>query len=87
MFNFVYKLIGKRLASKLKLEDTNMADTSIIPWYRSRTIWAAIVTAILGVIQPVSTAFGHPIVIPEWIISVLIGLGLYTARTASTSIK
>ena len=87
MTQWIYKLIGKKLASKLKLEDTNMADESVIPWYKSRTIWAAVVTAILGVLQPVSAAFGHPIVVPEWVLSVLIGLGLYTARTASTSIK
>lgn len=90
MMLWVYKLIGKQIAKKTKLEEI-MVDTPTptptIPWYRSRTIWAAVVTVIIGGITPVSTAFGHPIQIPEWVLSLLVGMGLYTARTAKADIK
>lgn len=65
-----------------------MADaTPTKPWYQSKTIWSAIVTAILGAIQPVSAAFGHPIAVPLWIIEVLTGLGLYGLRTGDAKIS
>jgi hypothetical protein len=89
MLGWIYKLIGKNLANKIGLKETNMADEPVvsIPWYKSKTILTAIVTVIIGAIQPISTAFGHPIAIPEWVLSLLVGLGLYTARTATTDIK
>ena len=83
MFQWIYKLIGKEASKKLGLGDS--MDTK--KWYKSKTIWASIVTVILGGIGPISTAFGHPIAIPEWVISLLVGMGLYTARTATTDIK
>ena len=58
-----------------------------IPWYKSKTILTAIVTVIVGAIGPISTAFGYPINIPEWVLSLLVGMGLYTARTSKTDIK
>jgi len=87
MFDWIFKLIGKNVASKLKLEDNNMAYTSTIAWYKSRAIWTAIVTVIIGAVGPISTAFGHPVVIPPWILSLLTGVGIYTTRTATTDIK
>lgn len=85
---WVYRLIGKEAGKILKLEDTNMADTSTPtkPFWQSKTMWAAIITAILGAIQPVSAAMGHPIAVPLWIIEVLTGLGLYGLRTASSDL-
>jgi len=83
VFDWVYKLAGKEAAKKLGLEDT--MDTK--KWYKSKTIWTAIISVLIGAIQPISTAFGHPIVIPDWIISLLVGMGLYTARTAEKSIS
>ncbi len=56
------------------------------PWYQSKAVWAAIVTATLGAIQPVSAAFGHPIAVPLWIIEVLSGLGIYGIRTGNQPI-
>ncbi len=52
------------------------------PWYKSKAKIAAVVTVIVGAIQPLSTAFGHPIVIPNWVIEALIGLGIYGVRDA-----
>ena len=90
MASWIYRFIGKQIAKKTKLEDI-MVDTPTptesIPWYKSRTIWAAVVTVIIGGITPISTAFGHPIQIPEWVLSLLVGMGLYTARVAKSDIK
>lgn len=57
------------------------------PWYQSKTIWAAIVTALVGIIQPISAAFGHPMSMPLWVVELLTGLGLYGLRTATTTIS
>lgn len=89
MFSWINKLIGKEIANKLKLEGdmTDTPTTETKKWFKSRTIWAAIVTVILGAVGPVSTAFGHPVTIPTWLIDLLIGMGLYTARTADKTIE
>ena len=55
--------------------------------WKSRTVWIALIGVILGAIEPVSTALGTPITVPNYIYEVLIGLGLYTARAGSTPIK
>lgn len=46
------------------------------PWYKSKTIWTAIVAAGIGVAQ----AFG--VMIPVWVFSILGALGLYSVRAA-----
>ena len=56
------------------------------PWYKSKAVWAAIVTAVLGGIQPISAAFGHPIAVPLWVIEVLAGFGIYSIRTGNEPI-
>lgn len=48
--------------------------------WKSKAVWSAILTAIVGAIQPVSTALGHPIVVPQWVVEVLIGMGIYGLR-------
>jgi len=52
------------------------------PWYKSKAKLAAIVMAIVACVQPVSTAFGHPVQVPLWVIEFLTGLGLYGVRDA-----
>ena len=87
------------IANKLNLvEDNPMADSTtaapgtsaITPptkkWFKSKTVWSAILTAILGSVQPISTAFGHPYQIPLWVFEFLAGAGLYSLRTATTTI-
>ena len=52
------------------------------PWYKSKAKWAAIVMAVVACVQPVSTAFGHPVQVPLWVIEFLTGLGIYGVRDA-----
>jgi hypothetical protein len=83
MFSWVYRLVGKEAANKLGLEDK--VDSK--EWYKSRAIWTAIIGVILGGVQPISEAFGHPIVVPHWVFEILGGMGLYTLRTADKPIS
>lgn len=50
--------------------------------WKSKTVWAAIITVLVGAVGPVSTALGHPVDVPDFVIQVLIGLGLYGIRDA-----
>lgn len=52
------------------------------PWFKSKAKLSAILTVIVGAIEPLSEALGHPIKIPSWIIQGLIGLGIYGVRDA-----
>lgn len=94
---WTYRLIGKFLAKKLDLEEDMTDQIAAIPgspavapdtkpWYKSKTVWAAIITAFIGAVQPVSTALGHPYQFPLWMTQVLMGLGMYGLRTADTTI-
>lgn len=83
--NWMYRFAGKKIAVKLGITEDNMADTeqgTVKTWYKSKAKIAAIVTAIVAAIQPISTAFGTPIVVPQWVIELLIGLGIYGVRDA-----
>ncbi len=83
---WTYRLAGKILAKKINLREDNMADDSK-KWYQSKAVWAAILTALVGAIQPVSAAFQHPIAVPLWIIEVLTGFGIYGIRTGDKTIQ
>lgn len=85
MISWIYRLIGKKVSTKLGLQEDSKMDTKT--WYKSKTIWTAILTAVIGAIQPVSTAFGHPVVIPQWVLEVLIGMGLYSLRVGDKTIQ
>lgn len=84
--NLLAKKAGREIAKKLNLtEGTPMENGK--PWYKSKTVWTAIVTALISAVGPVSKAFGHEIIIPEWVYGVLAGLGLYGLRTSKEEIK
>jgi len=46
------------------------------PWYKSKTIWTAVIGGVLGVLH----AFG--VVVPEWVYTILIAFGLVAVRDA-----
>lgn len=55
------------------------------PWYQSKTIQSAIVTALAGLWNSVAVSHGMP-PIPEWIYGLLGAVGVYSRVTASTKI-
>jgi len=46
------------------------------PWYKSKTVWAAVVTGVVGILQAVGV---H---VPDYVYSFLAALGLYGLRAA-----
>ena len=59
------KIFGKNIAGKIGLSKTKLA---------------AILYVIIIAIQELSKAWGHPIAIPEYVIELLIGAGLWSLR-------
>ena len=55
------------------------------PWYQSKTIWTAVIGALVGIYGAISSV--HPLpAIPEWLLTLLASAGLYGLRTADTKI-
>lgn len=55
------------------------------PWYQSKTIQSAIVTALAGLWNTVAVPHGMP-AIPEWVYGLLGAVGVYSRATATTKI-
>ena len=82
--DFILKLIGKNIAGKLDLkEDTTMNEAK--PWFQSKTIWTAIITALIGIYNAIGAVKNLPPV-PDWVFTILGGIGVYTRSTATTKI-
>jgi len=77
---WMYGIIGKKIARKL--EGVMGEDIKQKPWYLSKAKIAAIVTVLVGAVEPISRAFGYPVEIPSYVIEVLIGIGIYGVRDA-----
>ena len=52
------------------------------PFWKSKAKMSALIIAVLGCVQPVSTAFGHPFQVPLWVYEMLAGIGIYGVRDA-----
>lgn len=59
-----------------------MAEEKSKPWYKSKGKWGAIILALFGVVQPISTAMGHPIQVPLWLVELVAGFTGYGIRDA-----
>jgi len=55
-------------------------------WWASKTIWAAIVTALIAAYNAAAPTFGWPS-IPDFVYGLLAALGVYSRATATTTIK
>ena len=77
---WILKLAGKDAVNKLGLQEGTMNDST--PWYKSKAKLAAIIGAVLAAVGPISTAVGHPIVVPNWVLEILGAIGLYGVRDA-----
>jgi hypothetical protein len=82
--NLIARIAGKAIAKKIDLKE-GQVDTK--KWYQSKTIWTAVVTGIVGIVQAVGTATGHNINIPTWVYDVLGAVGLYSLRTGDKPIQ
>lgn len=58
-----------------------MTEAKYKQWWKSKTIWVAVVAGALGVIQ----AFGVPV--PEYVYAILGAFGLYGLRVADKTIE
>lgn len=63
-----------------------MSDKNIKTWYQSKTIWAAIITGLIGIYNGVAPTQGWP-AIPDWVFALLAALGVYSRATATTTVK
>ena len=69
--NLIYKLVGKKVG-----EGTNQIDAL------SKAKLTAVIGVILTAIPPLSAAWGHPIIIPDYIYKILAAAGLWSVRDA-----
>lgn len=85
--NFIAKMIGKKIAKDLKLEEGNMEKKK---WWQSKTIWSDVLTVVSGiyaVLTPVLAAHGHTLPeVPGWLIALLGGVGIHGRVTADSKI-
>jgi uncharacterized membrane protein len=59
-------------------------------WYYSKTVWAGIITALVGAAQTIGLQFGFDLLtnpIASVILTILGALGVYGRVSATTSIK
>ncbi len=88
--DWLLKIAGKEASNKLKLEDGPMDDTK--KWYASKGVWAGVVTFLIGAYSLIGVtimpALGHAPLpsIPDWLLTVLGGMGVYSRVTADTKI-
>ena len=87
MFAWVQKIAAGIAGKKIK-ETINLKEGTVETkkWYTSKTIWTAIVAAVLGILSAVGQATGHPVTIPSWVYDILAAIGVYSLRTADKPI-
>lgn len=84
--DWFWKLLGKKVASDLHLED-KMDDTK--KWYQSKGVWAGLVTILTGILAFADQYFGTHITTSPYYataITFLGAMGLYSRVTADTKI-
>lgn len=81
--DWLLKLLGRRIAAKLNLQEGTLDNTK--PWYQSKTIWAGVIAALVGVYNSVAAVKALP-AIPDWVFSLLGAIGIYSRVTADTKI-
>lgn len=81
--DFVIKIIGHKLADKLKLEDGPMDGTK--KWWASKGVWTAVITVLIAAYGSAAVQFNLPH-IPEWIFTLLGAASLYSRTTATDKI-
>jgi len=73
---FIWRIIGKKVVDKVGGEEK---------WEASKTKLTAIVAVLITAVQVLGPAFGHPIVIPDWVYQFLAGIGLWALKDGAKS--
>lgn len=89
--NFVYRMIGKKLAKAINLQEGNMAEVENKKWYTSKGVLTGIVTVLISLYEVTAQAlapqFGWNIPpIPAWVFTMLGALGIYSRVVADKKI-
>ncbi len=74
----VATIIGRKIVKKLDLQEASQMEKK--PIWKSKAVWSAVLMALVGAVQPISSALGHPVTVPNWIVEVLAGFGIYGIR-------
>lgn len=82
--NFFAKLAGKKAADILKLQEASKMD-STKKWWQSKGVWTGVVTGLVAIYGSLAPGLNLPH-IPEWVFTILGGMGVYTRVTADTKI-
>jgi hypothetical protein len=88
--DFLLKLLGKTVANKLELKEGPMDSSKA--WYTSKGVWTGIVTFLIGAYSLVSItimpALGHAALpsIPDWLLTILGAIGVYSRVSADKTI-
>lgn len=81
--DFILKMFGREIASKLNLQEGVMPTTK--SWYLSKGVWTGVVTALMGLYLALAPQFNLPHV-PDWIFTILGAAGVYARSTATTTL-
>lgn len=90
MPDFLLKWLGRTAADKIGLQEGAMDTTK--KWYQSKGVWTGIVTFLIGAYSlagaTVLPALGHTALppIPEWLLTVLGAMGVYSRVVATDKI-
>lgn len=81
--DFLLKIIGRRVGDKINLQENSTMETK--PWYQSKSIWTAVIGALIGLYNAIGAVKNLPPV-PDWIFTILGAIGIYTRSTVTTKI-
>lgn len=81
--DWLLRIVGKKIGNKIDLQEDSKMETK--PWYQSKTIWAAVVTGLIGIYNGIASVKSLP-AIPEWIFPILGSIGVYSRATSTTTI-
>ena len=56
-------------------------------WFKSKAVWSAILLVVVSGLEGISTAVGHPIAVPGFVIQLLGAFGIYGLRSAKNPIN
>lgn len=79
--DWLLKILGKKIAKKLNLQEGKMDGTK--KWYLSKTLYAVVVSGLIGVYLQLIQNGVHLPQIPAWIITLLSAAGFYSRATAT----